>query len=250
MINLSLLMIVRNGEGLVERSLDSVKELVDEMVVVDNGSTDNTIEIVKKYGARVESNNDHDLGKLRKFGLEKTRGEWVMMLDSDEVVSAELSREIKDVVTRGSGVDGYFIPYQNHFLGKPLHRGGEDYKILRLFRREAAMIDPALLHEKVTVHGKTEELKGKIYHYSYRSLKQVFGKFTAYGVRDARQRVARGEKTSLKKIFMYPAHMFWARYVEDKGYKDGLFRIPLDIGFAYMEFLSYFLIIFLKKEYE
>jgi hypothetical protein len=180
--------------------------------------------------------------------LEKARGEWVLMLDSDEVVSAELLQEINDVITHNSVVNGYLIPYQNHFLGKPLHNGGEDYKILRLFRREAAVIDPALLHEKVTVHGKTEELKGKIFHYSYRSLRQVFGKFTAYGVRDAKQRVERGERTSLKKIFMYPAHMFWARYVEDKGYKDGLFRIPLDIGFAYMEFLSYFLMLFVGNE--
>ena len=70
----------------------------------------------------------------------------------------------------------------------------------------------------------------------------MFSKFTDYSVREAKQKIDRGEKPSLRKIFFYPLHMFWARFIEDKGYKDGLFRIPLDFGFAYMEMMTYVLL--------
>ena len=74
----------------------------------------------------------------------------------------------------------------------------------------------------------------------------MFGKFTDYAKREARQKINKGEKSSIKKIVFYPLHMFWARFIKDKGYKDGIFRIPLDVGFAYMEFLTYVLILFYR----
>ena len=95
--------------------------------------------------------------------------------------------------------------------------------------------------------GRIGQLKNKINHYSYRNLINIYKKFTNYAIQEARLKKKAGEKTSLKKIFLYPLHMFWARFIKDKGYKDGLFRIPLDFGFAYMEFLTYFLLVFKKK---
>ena len=74
----------------------------------------------------------------------------------------------------------------------------------------------------------------------------MFSKFTDYGVRMAREKYLAGEKSSLRKIFLNPPHMFWARFVEDKGFEDGLFRIPLDLLFAYMEFIMYVSLAFLN----
>jgi glycosyltransferase involved in cell wall biosynthesis len=244
MKRLSLLMIAKNAEELLDKSLESTEGLVDEIIIVDNGSIDKTVEISKKYKAHIYTNSDKDLGKLREYGFEKTTGDWVLMLDADEVLSQELKNEIASFKRSPEAVTkhtGYVIPYTNHFLGRPLKYGGENYKILRLFKRDMVKIDSALLHEKFEVtQGTVGELNHPIYHYSYRSLAQVYKKFTDYALRDARQRKQKGEKTSLKKIFLYPIHMFWARYIEDKGYKDGLFRILLDLGFAYMEWLTYF----------
>ena len=76
----------------------------------------------------------------------------------------------------------------------------------------------------------------------------MYKKFTDYAIREAKQRRLNGESTSLKKIVMYPPHMFWARFIKDEGYRDGLFRIPLDLGFAYMEFLTYMTMLFLPKQ--
>lgn len=247
---LSLLMITKNAEELLEKSLQSCIGLVDEIVVVDHHSKDKTRDIVKKYGVKLYLNKEDDLGKQRKYGLKKVTGEWVLVLDSDEVVSDDLKKEIVSLF-HGSIVkkNGYLIPFQNHFLGRPVNYGGENYKKLWLFRKDAVDIKPKLVHEQFMLKkGKPGILKNKIYHYSYRSFRQMFRKFTDYAIREAKQRVRKGEKAGWKKIILYPPHMFWARFIKDSGYKDGLFRIPLDLGFAYMEFLTYFLMLFFERE--
>ena len=172
------------------------------------------------------------------------KGKWILILDSDEIVSEILQREIAKLVNRHIAEnDGYLIPYHNHFLGRRVKYGGENYSMLRLFRRGTGKILPRLVHEKFELKsGNIGELKGYLDHYSYRSLWQMYKKFTGYAIRDVRQKMAAGEKSSLKKIFLYPPHMFWARFIKSKGYRDGLFRLPLDTGFAYMEFLTYSLL--------
>ena len=89
-------------------------------------------------------------------------------------------------------------------------------------------------------------LKNKILHYSYRSLPQMFSKFTNYALREAKQKKENREKITFSKLFLYAPHMFYARFIKDHGYKDGLFRIPLDIGFAYMELITYWSLLFMK----
>ena len=244
--NLSLLMITQNAEELLEKSLRSCIGLADEIVVVDNYSKDKTRDIAKKYGVKLYLNKEDDLGKQRAFGLEKVTGNWVLVLDSDEFVSKGLKAEIISLL-HGSIVkqDGYLIPFQNHFLGRRVNYGGENYKKLWLFRKDAISISPALVHERFELKkGRIGELKNKIYHYSYRTFWQTFRKFTDYAAREAKQKIRNGEKTGWKKIIFYPQHMFWARFIKDRGYKDGLFRMPLDLGFAYMELLTYMLLWF------
>ncbi len=245
---LSLVMITKNCEKVINEALRSVKSLPDEIIVVDDYSTDKTVLIAKKYKARVFYKKEEDFGKKRKYAVFKAKGDWILFLDTDERLSDKLKSEIEKIVKKDSPFTGYAIPYQNHFLGRPLYFGGENYRMIRLFRKNSIKFDSALVHEKfVITKGKVGQLKNKIYHYSYRSLSQMYRKFTDYALREARQKIRNSEKTNLKKIFIYPLHMLWARFIEDKGYKDGLFRIPLDLGFAYMEFLTYISMAFIRK---
>ena len=242
---ISTLIITKNNEETIEKTLLSLKNLSNEIIVVDSVSTDKTVEILKKNRATVIVKEFNNIGRQRMYGMKYVTGDLVLILDSDEMVSEKLKKEIKKVYrqARKSNLVAYEIPFQNHFLGRPVKYGGENYKMLRLFRKEALEIKPLELHNYFVIkRGETGKLKGKIFHYSYRSLSQVYRKFTDYAIRDARIRAQKGEKSSLKKIFLYPIHMFWARFIEDKGYKDGLFRIPLDLGFAYMEFLTYIIL--------
>ena len=241
---LSVLMITKNAAETLEKSLASVKKIADEIIIVDSRSTDRTVEIAKNYFAKVYVKEFTDIGKQRKFGLNKVSHDWILVLDSDEIVSEKLMKEIKSKIeNKKLKINGYYIPYQNFFLNTPLQYGGENYMMLRLFRKNSANITPSLIHEHFKLlKGKSGRLKGKIFHHSYRSIPQIFVKFTDYGIRMAKEKFLSKEKSSFKKIFIYPIHMFWARFIKDKGYEDGLFRIPLDLGFAYMEFVTYFML--------
>lgn len=254
-ITLSLSIITKNAESTLDKTLQSVQGLVDEIVCVDNLSSDKTLGILKNYSAHIYTYKGTNLSEQRKIGWKKCLGEWILVLDSDEIVSEELKDDIRYQILdarskqKRQQVKGFYIPFQNHFLDKPLHYGGEDYTMLRLFKKNAVTIRDNLVHEGFILdYNESSVLKGRIYHYSYRSLWQVYRKFTDYAIREAHQKKLRNEKTSVWKILTYPPHMFWARFVKDKGYKDGLFRIPLDLGFAWMELVTYTAMYFINDK--
>ncbi len=249
-IKLSVLMITKNAAKTIVKSLVSVADWVSEIIIVDDYSTDKTIEKIKKFeGVKVFQNHEENLAKQRAFGLSKCRNDWVLVLDADEIISDGLKKEIMSLFKNFNAIaDGYLIPFQNHYLGRQLKYGGENYKKMILFKKDKVKIDPRPVGEKFElIEGKSGRLKNKIYHYSYRSIGQIYKKFTHYALLEAKYRISQGERVNLKKIFLYPLHMFWARFIKDKGYKDGLFRLPLDLGFAYMEFLMYFYMLFVRK---
>lgn len=237
---LSVLMLTKNSAAYLERALDSVNEIADEIVIVDDYSHDPSRKIAKKTQATIYCRHDEDLGGQRSFGLSKTRYPWVLMLDSDEVVSPVLAKEIKRRLKVKPRFDAFRIPYHNHLFGRRLSRGGENYRVVRLFRKHAVTINSGLVHEHVEAdEQRVGQLKHHIDHFSYQNLWQMAKKFTNYAVREAKSKRNRGEKSSWEKIVKYPIHMFWSRFVKDKGFRDGYWRLPLDLGFAYMEWLTY-----------
>lgn len=263
---LSLNIITKNAGKTLEKTLFSVQGLVDEIILVDENSSDETVNIAKKFKAKIFAYSSGHLGKQREYALSKTTGNWVLVLDSDEIISNDLKSEILSLKKSNfqfpiskqfsnikypiSKIYGCNIPFQTHFLGKPLHYGGENYSKIILFRRDKVKVLSLHLHEKYEVtEGKVRKLKNPVYHYSYESIVDLYKKFTDYAIRAAKQKKLDGEKTSLEKIFIYPVHMFWARFVIDKGYKDGLFRLPLDIAFGYMEWLTYLILLILNFKF-
>ncbi|MFH1827491.1 MAG: glycosyltransferase family 2 protein [bacterium] len=248
-IKLSVLILTKNNEETLQRTLDSIKIKQSEIIIVDSNSKDNTLLIAKKHTIKIFNYSDTNLGKKRQFALSKAKGDWVLILDADEELTKKLLKEISKIINLVSKYDAYYIDFNNHLFGKRLKYGGENYSMLRLIKRNFAFIKPDFVHEKyLTTSKRIGKLKGKINHYSYRSIFQIYSKFTDYALKEAKQKVKNKEKTSFKKIFMYPVHMFWARFIKDKGYKDGFFRISLDLGFAYMEMLTYIALLFIKKK--
>ncbi|KXK07619.1 MAG: SPBc2 prophage-derived glycosyltransferase SunS [Microgenomates bacterium OLB22] len=223
---------------MVDDCLASVSDWVDEMVVVDDFSTDDTAQICHAHGATVIRRHEYDLGAQKAFALSQAKGEWILHLDADERVSPDLKTQILKAI-QDKKFDGYKIRYLNHFLGHPVRHGGEDYSMIRLFRRSKYHISSSPVHEHVTVAGAMGELQGPMLHYSYRTIPQVLQKFTDYARREAKRKRAAEETVTLRKLFIDPPHLVWARYVESGGYKDGVFRLLLDIAFGYMEFMTY-----------
>lgn len=241
-------MITKNAQSLLSKSLESVKDIAHEIIIVDNYSTDETIKIAKKYKAHIFSNSEENLGKQKAYALQKATSQWILILDSDEILSEKLKEEIKNILTLDKiPFDGYLIPYLNHFQNKKIIYGGESYKKLTFFKKSSVSIKSKLVHEEFALRNSNlGSLKNYILHYSYQTIPQVFKKFTDYANKMAHEKIIKGEKVSIKKLFIYPIHMFWSRFIKDKGYRDGLFRIPLDIAFSYMEFLLYLKILIFK----
>jgi len=193
---------------------------------------------------RIIFQTENNIGK-RKHELEKSvNGEWILLIDSDEVLSRELTKEIRETITNNpENIHGYEIPYQNYVFGKPVYFGGERYSKTRLFRRKYGTVTPEAVHEEVVVTGKIGKLKNPIHHYSYRSLPQVLSKFTRYAWQMAIKKHKSAEHVTLRKLFMYGPHMFWARYIKDQGWRDGWQGTVLAACFAYMESLMYWFLL-------
>jgi GT2 family glycosyltransferase/glycosyltransferase involved in cell wall biosynthesis len=246
-MDLTALIITKNAEDTLEKTLRSVLPLTRTILVIDDYSTDDTKNIALRYGCTVKLHHSYDLGIQREYALAQVETEWVLVLDADECLSPELIAEIKNI-NPPSDQSGYFLQLRNHLFGKPLMHG-ELHRKMILFRTASASINPAPVHEAYTVTGKTGILRHKISHYSYRTLPQIYGKFYDYAKRQALIYKRDNVRYGLKELLVNPLHMFVARYFVDNGYKDGIVpRLVLDLGFALMEFCSYAFIPFVRTK--
>lgn len=222
----STLIICNKIDSLLVKTLRSVQDLHPQILI------DMEVSGSEALGVR----------KNRLIGL--AAHDWVLLLDTDEVVSPLLRKEIEDVLAHAPGdIHGYAIPYQNYAFGQPVRHGGEKYAKVRLFRRQYGSVTPRHIHEEVMVEGNIGKLKGVIHHDSYRSLGQVIRKFTRYARMAAREKRKAGERISFQKLFLYGPHMFAARALKDAAWRDGWQGILLALCFAYMETLTYWFMI-------
>src|SRR3989344_5004429 len=132
MKKISVVLAVFNEEENLKSCLDSVKDLAWEIVVVDGGSTDKTLEIAKSFGAKIIQTNNPPVFHINKNkAINAAQGDWILQLDADEIVARELAEEIKRIIALKSDVNGYWIPRRNFFLGRFLTKGGQypDYTL-------------------------------------------------------------------------------------------------------------------------
>ncbi len=237
MDTLSVVTIAKNEEKNIESFLQNIG-WVDEIILIDNNSSDKTRLIAKHYTQKIFIHRSNNLGLLKNFALQKATGDWILLLDVDERISPTLQSEIKDIITKRTTIDAFFIPYQNHFLGYPL-KTLEQYAKARLFKREKGCVTTVPVHEEVVVKGKIGRLKGKLLHYSYRSIQQIIQKFTRYAKVEAVLFSKQKKTVGIQQITLYPLHMFWSIFIEDKGYRDGIWGFLLAVCFAYYELMRY-----------
>ncbi|MBI5465528.1 glycosyltransferase family 2 protein, partial [Candidatus Gottesmanbacteria bacterium] len=166
-MKLSVVLATFNEEKNLAACLDSVKGLADEIVVVDGGSDDKTVEIGKSFGAKVIITTNPPIFHINKQkAIDEALGDWILQLDADERVTPELSKEIKSEIRNPkSEINGYWIPRKNWFLGRFLMKGGQypDYT-LRLYRRGKGRLPCKTVHEQAMVDGKVGYLKNSLIH--------------------------------------------------------------------------------------
>lgn len=248
-MTLTIIIITKDSSITLLKLLKSVSGLKSEIIIGYQDRNDRIRIRANKFGARIIRQRGLNLGKRKQMLIDKARGDWILLLDDDEFPDDLL---IKEIITKiryskeSPTVSGYIIPYQNYFFGEPMMWGGEQYSKIRLFKKNKANIDLFPLHEEVHVQGNLSQISGKIHHYSYRTFGQLFGKFSRYAWVAAGEKVKAKESVTLKKLFLYGPHMFWARFIKDQGYRDGWRGFTLAFAFMYMEGLTYLLLMIRK----
>src|SRR5713101_6198766 len=223
---LSVCIITRDEEANIVRTLESVKSIADEIIVVDSGSTDHTVVLAKACGAKVFVEEWKGFAAQKNSALAKAAGEWILSLDADEEVSPELAASIKKLLKSpqpAAALGGYMVARRNLYLGRWIKRSGyyPDRK-LRLVKRELAEFEPLAVHEKMQPQGSIGRLPGDLIHHAYPTLEDFIEHANRYSSLGG-QMVA-GERQagfSLFNILLRPLGAFFYRYFFRLGFLDG-----------------------------
>lgn len=247
---LSVILITKNEASNIEACLRSVA-FADEIVVVDSGSTDGTVEIARRLGARVEITPDWPgFGPQKNRALALASHPWVLSIDADERVTPELRAEILAVVQGDSGTGAWEIPRLTQFCGQWIHHcGWTPDHVLRLFRREAARFSDDLVHERVLVQGgAVGRLKTSLLHYSYPTPSHYWRKLEQYSQAWAQQRHQAGQRTSMSRAVAAGVVAFIRSYLFRLGILDGAMGFAVCTMQAQAAFGKYFALYCLNRK--
>lgn len=242
MNKLSAVISVYNEEKNIERCLKSL-DFADEIIVVDNSSTDKTVEVAKKYTDKVftQKNDPSAIDLQKNFGFEKASSEWILSLDGDEEISKELREEIKYATKKTTIVNGYWIPRQNFIFGKWIEHSGwyPDYQ-LRLFKKGKGKFINKHVHEPLTIEGETGHLRHNIIHHNYETILQFVQKnIIVYAPNEAEELLKKGYEFSFFDAIKLPLNEFLSRFFARKGYKDGYHGLMLALLMAFYYFVVF-----------
>lgn len=243
MVKISVVINTLNEEINLSRALTSIKSLADEIVVCDMHSDDKTVEIAKKFGAKVY---DHErtnyVEPARNFALRCAQGKHILVLDADEEIPATLAKKLKKIADENK-VDYVRIPRKNIIFGKWLRhsRWWPDYNI-RFFKK-GKVIWNSKIHSVPKTFGQGIELEANeenaLIHYNYVSSDQYLERLTRYSQIQADQLIESGYKFSWQDLISKPVSEFLSRFFAGEGYKDGVHGLVLACLQAFSEFVVY-----------
>ncbi len=251
-MKISATIIALNEERNLPRALESL-DCVDEVVVVDSGSTDGTMEIARRYGARVFSHPWPGYAAQKNYAAEQATHDWILSLDADEALSEALSAEIKKIKGSGAGgrgpgdgdqgsamPSGYRFPRLTQYLGRWILHGGwyPDYK-LRLYNRSRGRWVGDYVHESVRVEGPMVTLKAPLHHFTCSSLSEHVRTMDRYTTMAAKELRAGGYRAGLLRLWLAPPGAFFRTYLLEQGFRDGYHGFLIAAMAAWYVFLKY-----------
>jgi len=229
---LSVYILTYNEASKIADAIESVL-WADEVVVVDSGSTDRTLDIAKKYGVRVEHVPFEGFGKLRNSAIALCRGDWVFSLDADERCTPEAKEEILSIINDPSAADAYLVPRRNFFLGRWIMHSGwyPDYRPPQLSRKGKLLYSDDPVHEGYTVpSGKIGRMKNPIWQFPFQDLSQILSKANRYSTLGAIKLNGKGIRGNMPKALMHGAAAFLRHYVLKAGFLDGWAGFMIAVG--------------------
>lgn len=236
---LSVALIAFNEENRIGKTLEAIKDIASEIIVVDAGSKDRTVEIARDHGAKVSIEVWKGYRDQKNSALAKCSQEWIFFLDCDEVVSEELRKSIMSAITNPTS-EGYFIHRKTIYLGKLLnHVWQPDLKLRLVNRKSSPTWKGGSVHEYLAINDKTSRLEGYLYHYSYRDINHHFLKMINYTKLHAEDAYKAGKSFKSYKIVLSPLASFTKEFFIKKGFLDGVRGFIVAFSGAIHTFLKY-----------
>ena len=238
-MDLSVVIITKNEARNIAGALESVAWASD-VVVVDSGSTDETVEIARRYTDRVSTRAWEGYGAQKNYATGLAAHDWVLSLDADERVSPELVTEIEDMMVRRPTMRGYRIPRTTQYLGRWIRSTDwyPDYQ-LRLYDRRVGSWNARYVHESVTVDGKVGTLRSEILHYAYRGLVDHLTTINEYTTLAAKQMASEERRVGWTDLIAHPPLVFLRNYILRGGIRDGVPGLIVSLMNSYYVFLKF-----------
>ena len=232
-MRLSVIVITRNEQSNIAECLKDF-DFADEIIVVDNASTDHTAEVARSMGAIVHVTEDWPgFGPQKNRALALATGDWVLSIDADERVNSALKADILNAMGDPGGAVAYRFPRRSRYCGQfMLHSGWSPDWVVRLFRRGCARFSDDLVHEKLLVQGTVGDLRSPLLHLSFPDFESVLDKANRYSTAGAQAMQRQGKKASLYGAIGHGAWAFFRTYVLRRGFLDGSLGLALAISNA------------------
>ena len=237
---LSVIVITRNEERNIAECLESVS-WADEIVVVDAQSSDRTIELARQFTKKIYVNKWQGYGESKNFALTHVTHEWVLWLDADERVSADLRNEIQHILSASGNIfAGYEVARRAYFLGKWIrHCGWYPGYVTRLFQKSAGKFLTSRVHERLEIVGEIGRLRNDLLHFTDLTLFHYFSKFNRYTSLAADDVIHAGRLFSLYDVLVRPPFLFFKMYIVRRGFLDGIHGLVLSLLSAAYVFVKY-----------
>lgn len=238
MAKLSVVVLTKNEESCIAQCLESVK-WADEIIVVDDESTDKTIDIVKKYNCKIFFRKMDVEGKHRNWAYAQAKNTWVLSLDADETVTPELKIEIESAIATDEFV-AYDIPLRNFISNYWVKYGGwYPASKVRLFKKDKFKYEEAEVHPRAFIEGSCGHLKSDIIHRGYPDLEHFLNSVNRQSTLEAVKWINTGRKMTLLWATWRAVDRFFRRYLRKKSYKDGMYGFVIAYFDTLYQILSY-----------
>ena len=238
-MKISAAIITLNEERKLPRAIESLR-CCDEIVVLDSGSTDRTVEIAANLGAHVVESGWHGFAAQKNIAVEHCANDWVLSLDADEALSEALEAEIWQIRKTGPQYDAYTMPRLAQYLGRwILHSGWYPDRKIRLFDRRRASWKGDFVHESVAVEGRVGHLESNILHYTFESLSEHLRTMDRYTTLAAEQLIASKAQVGWTDMLGDPMWTFFRTFVVQRGFLDGTEGLAIAYMASVYNFLKY-----------
>ena len=242
-----------NEEKVLDRCIGSIKDLADEILVVDSFSTDNTLEIARSHGARIIQRKYENSASQKNWAIPQASYSWILLLDADEWLTQKLYEELKQIKAQDHEPieSGFWIYRSNHFMGKRVrYSGWQGDKVVRLFKKEDCAYKIQSVHSEIMTSGKLSFLRSSLNHDTYKGTSEWEEKLERYAEWQAQDFSQKMGKVTLFHTLIKPAFRFFKHYILSGGFLDGYVGFKISKYAAWSVWLRYKKVIKLRSNRE